>query len=91
MTEDHRIERDSFGDIAVPSWAYWGAQTQRSKENFPIGGQHMPIDVVHALARVKLAAAQVNAEKGLITPDVAKAIVGAAQATVAGSVAMTSP
>ena len=84
MTEDHRIERDSFGDIAVPSWAYWGAQTQRSKENFPIGGQHMPIDVVHALARVKLAAAQVNAEKGLITPDVAKAIVGAAQEVISG-------
>jgi fumarate hydratase class II len=38
MTEDSRIERDSFGDIAVPSWAYWGAQTQRSRENFPIGG-----------------------------------------------------
>ena len=71
MTEDSRIERDSFGDIAVPSWAYWGAQTQRSKENFPIGGQQMPIDVVHALARVKLAAAQANAEKGLIKPDVA--------------------
>jgi fumarate hydratase class II len=84
MTEDHRIERDSFGDIAVPSWAYWGAQTQRSKENFPIGGQQMPIDVVHALARVKLAAAQVNAEKGLIKPDVAKAIVDAAQEVIAG-------
>ena len=84
MTEEHRIERDSFGDIAVPSWAYWGAQTQRSKENFPIGGQHMPIDVVHALARVKLAAAQVNAEKGLIEPDVAKAIADAAQEVISG-------
>ncbi len=84
MTEDHRIERDSFGDIAVPSWAYWGAQTQRSKENFPIGGQHMPIDVVHALARVKLAAAQVNAEKGLIPPEVAKAIADAAQEVIDG-------
>ena len=84
MTDDHRIERDSFGDIAVPSWAYWGAQTQRSKENFPIGGQHMPIDVVHALARVKLAAAQVNAEKGLIPQEVAKAIVDAAQEVIDG-------
>ena len=84
MTDDHRIERDSFGDIAVPSWAYWGAQTQRSKENFPIGGQHMPIDVVHALARVKLAAAQVNADKGLIAPEVAKAISDAAQEVIDG-------
>jgi fumarate hydratase class II len=84
MTDDHRIERDSFGDIAVPSWAYWGAQTQRSKENFPIGGQHMPIDVVHALARVKLAAAQVNAEKGLIPPEAAKAIAVAAQEVIDG-------
>jgi fumarate hydratase class II len=84
MTDDHRIERDSFGDIAVPSWAYWGAQTQRSKENFPIGGQHMPIDVVHALARVKLAAAQVNAEKGLIPQEAAKAIAVAAQEVIDG-------
>jgi fumarate hydratase class II len=84
MTEDSRIERDSFGDIAVPSWAYWGAQTQRSRENFPIGGQRMPIEVVHALARVKLAAAQVNASKGLIEPAVAEAIVQAAQEIVEG-------
>ena len=84
MTEEHRIERDSFGDIAVPAWAYWGAQTQRSHENFPIGGQRMPIQVVHALARVKLAAAQVNAEKGLIAPNVAKAIEAAAQEVIDG-------
>jgi len=84
MTRDHRIERDSFGDIAVPAWAYWGAQTQRSLENFPIGGQLMPIAVVHALARVKLAAAQVNAAKGLITPQVATAIEKAAQEVISG-------
>ncbi len=84
MTEQSRIERDSFGDIAVPSWAYWGAQTQRSRENFPIGGQRMPIEVVHALARVKLAAAQVNAAKGLIKPEVAQAIVSAAQEVIDG-------
>ncbi|WP_330083728.1 class II fumarate hydratase [Methylocystis iwaonis] len=84
MTEDNRIERDSFGDIAVPSWALWGAQTQRSRENFPIGGQRMPIEVVHALARVKLAAAQVNAAKGLIKPEIAKAITEAAQEVIDG-------
>ncbi len=84
MTDDSRIERNSFGDIAVPSWAYWGAQTQRSRENFPIGGQRMPIEVVHALARVKRAAAQVNAAKGLIAPEVAEAIVEAAQEVIDG-------
>ena len=85
MTDtDSRIERDSFGDIAVPSWALWGAQTERSFENFPIGGQRMPIEVIHALARVKLAAAQVNAAKGLIKPEIAKAIVEAAQEVIDG-------
>jgi fumarate hydratase class II len=84
MSDDHRIERDSFGDIAVPSWAYWGAQTQRSRENFPIGGQRMPLAMVHALARVKLAAAEVNAKKGLIEPKIAAAIVEAACEIVAG-------
>jgi len=84
MTDDHRIERDSFGDIAVPSWAYWGAQTQRSRENFPIGDDRMPIEIIHALARIKLAAAQVNLEKGLLTPQVANAIVAAAREVIEG-------
>ncbi|HEY8160761.1 MAG TPA: class II fumarate hydratase [Methylocystis sp.] len=82
MTEDCRIERDSFGDIAVPFWALWGAQTQRSRENFPIGGQRMPIEVIHALARVKLAAAKVNASKGLVEPKIAEAIAEAAQEVI---------
>ncbi|MFZ3181094.1 MAG: class II fumarate hydratase, partial [Methylocystis silviterrae] len=84
MTDDHRIERDSFGDIAVPSWAYWGAQTERSRENFPIGGDLMPIEIVHALARIKLAAAKVNAGKGLLEPKIADAIVAAAREVIAG-------
>ncbi|MBG0801498.1 class II fumarate hydratase [Methylocystis sp. H4A] len=84
MTDDHRIERDSFGDIAVPSWAYWGAQTERSRENFPIGGDLMPIEIVHALARIKLAAAKVNARKGLLEPKIADAIVAAAREVIAG-------
>ena len=79
-----RMERDSFGDIAVPSTAYWGAQTQRSVENFPIGGQRMPIEIVHALARIKRAAAEVNASKGLVDKKIAQAIVAAAQEVVAG-------
>ena len=84
MTDDHRIERDSFGDIAVPSWAYWGAQTERSRENFPIGGDLMPIEIVHALARIKLAAAKVNARKGLLEPNIADAIVAAAREVIDG-------
>ena len=84
MTDDHRIERDSFGDIAVPSWAYWGAQTERSRENFPIGGDLMPIEIVHALARVKLAAARVNARKGLLDLKVADAIEAAAREVIDG-------
>jgi len=81
---ESRLERDSFGDIAVPSNAYWGAQTQRSVENFPIGGQRMPIEIVHALARIKRAAAEVNAEKGLVDKKIAQAIVAAAQEVVEG-------
>ena len=66
-----RVETDSFGGIEVPADAYWGAQTQRSIENFPFGpAERMPIGIVHALARVKQAAARVNRRHGL---DAAKA------------------
>ncbi|RNJ48514.1 class II fumarate hydratase [Methylocystis hirsuta] len=91
MTDDHRIERDSFGDIAVPSWAYWGAQTERSRENFPIGGDLMPIEIVHALARIKLAAAKVNARKGLLEPKIADAIVAAAREVIDGKLDVHFP
>lgn len=91
MTDDHRIERDSFGDIAVPSWAYWGAQTERSRENFPIGGDVMPIEIVHALARIKLAAAKVNARKGLLEPKIADAIVAAAREVIDGKLDVHFP
>ena len=53
-----RTETDSLGAIEVPANAYWGAQTQRSKENFAIGTQPMPLALVHALAQVKKAAAR---------------------------------
>ncbi|MCX7899843.1 MAG: class II fumarate hydratase [Methylocystis sp.] len=81
---DTRIERDSFGDINVPSLALWGAQTQRSRENFPIGGQLMPLAVVHGLARVKLAAAEANAAKGRLDPKIAEAIADAAREVIDG-------
>ncbi|KPF73491.1 fumarate hydratase [alpha proteobacterium AAP81b] len=60
-----RTESDSFGPIEVPGDAYWGAQTQRSIGNFPIGDQRMPLALIHALGRIKQAAAQVNRAHGL--------------------------
>ncbi|MGE0668230.1 MAG: class II fumarate hydratase [Sphingomonadales bacterium] len=78
-----RIEKDSFGDIAVPADRYWGAQTQRSVENFPIGGERMPAGIVHALGLIKQAAAIVNKTHGL-DPVKADAIASAAAEVAAG-------
>ncbi|OAI24932.1 class II fumarate hydratase [Methylosinus sp. R-45379] len=83
-TTEFRTERDSFGDIEVPASAYWGAQTERSRQNFPIGVGRMPIEIVHALARVKLAAAEANLEKGLLKGEVAAAISTAARDVIEG-------
>jgi fumarate hydratase, class II len=74
-----RTETDSFGPIAVPDQAYWGAQTERSRHNFPIGEQPMPRPLIAALALVKRAAAETNRALGLIDARRAKAIVQAAQ------------
>ncbi|HLR46776.1 MAG TPA: lyase family protein, partial [Deinococcales bacterium] len=57
-----RTETDTMGEVQVPAEKYWGAQTQRSLENFPIGEVRMPREVIHAFAVLKKAAAQVNAE-----------------------------
>jgi fumarate hydratase, class II len=79
-----RIETDSFGPIDVPATAYWGAQTQRSIENFPFGDrERMPLEIVHALAIVKQAAARVNRAHGL-DAKIADAIEVAASAVAAG-------
>ena len=81
---DTRIESDSIGEIAVPANAYWGAQTQRSIENFPFGTrERMPIEIVHALALVKQAAARVNRRHGL-SADKADAIEAAAREVAEG-------
>ena len=80
-----RTETDSIGAIEVPADAYWGAQTQRSIENFPFPpAERMPIGIVHALALVKQAAARVNRAHGL-APDKADAIEAAAAEVVAGT------
>ena len=80
----HRSETDSFGPIDVPGDALWGAQTQRSLHHFAIGQQRMPIEIVHALAQIKRAAAEVNRELGLLDPAKAGAIADAAARIAAG-------
>jgi fumarate hydratase class II len=79
-----RIERDSMGEMAVPVDALYGASTQRAVLNFPISGQPLPPRFLHALALVKLAAAETNGALGLLEPDVASAIAAAAASVADG-------
>jgi fumarate hydratase class II len=79
-----RTETDSFGPIAVPADRYWGAQTQRSIENFPIGTERMPLPLIRALAVVKRAAAEVNNALGDLDKRRTRAIVKAAQEVIDG-------
>ncbi len=79
-----RSETDSFGPIDVPADRYWGAQTERSRQNFKIGQDRMPIAIVHALGIVKLAAAQTNRELGLLDARRAGAIIRAAREVIEG-------
>ncbi|MFG3495116.1 class II fumarate hydratase [Streptomyces sp. NPDC047928] len=77
-TEGFRIEHDSMGEVRVPAHAKWRAQTQRAVENFPVSGQRLERAHIEALARVKAAAAKVNADLGVLDPDIAAAIQEAA-------------
>ena len=83
-TKATRTETDSFGPIEVPADRYWGAQTERSRQNFRIGGDRMPIEIVHALGIVKLAAAGANVELGLLDERRADAISRAAHEVIEG-------
>ncbi|TWG05404.1 fumarase class II [Streptomyces brevispora] len=78
----HRIEHDSMGEVRVPADAKWRAQTQRAVENFPVSGQRLERAHIEALARIKAAAAKVNAELNVLDPEIAAAI-GSAAAEVA--------
>jgi fumarate hydratase class II len=71
---NYRIEKDTMGEVKVPAEKYWGAQTQRSLENFTIGGHRMPIEVIRAFAILKKAAALTNAELGVLSADKAEII-----------------
>jgi len=82
--EAYRIERDSMGEIRVPQKAYYGAQTQRAVENFPVSGIGFPPSFIHALAMVKYAAAAVNEELGLLESRIAEAIRNAAAEVMQG-------
>jgi fumarate hydratase class II len=79
-----RIEKDSFGEIEVPAGRLWGAQTERSRRFFRISTERMPLPVIHALARIKRAAAQVNAELGLLEGKKSEAIQRAAREVLDG-------
>ena len=81
---EFRIEHDTMGEVKVPADKYWGAQTQRSKDNFKIGGQTMPLEVIKAYAVLKTAAAKTNAEAGVLAQEKAKAIEEIAQEILKG-------
>ena len=86
-----RIETDTMGEVAVPTEAYWGAQTQRSRDNFKIGGETLPAPLIRAMALVKKAAAQTNAALGRLDEARKNLIVQAADEILAGKLADQFP
>ena len=83
-TGEERVEHDTMGEVRVPAAAKWGAQTQRAAENFPVSGRVVDPELVHALGAIKAAAAEVNADLGVLDRDLAAAIVTAAQQVADG-------
>lgn len=79
---DYREERDAMGVVQVPAQALWGAQTQRSLQNFKISNEHMPNALIQALAQVKRSAAQVNQQLGVLDASIAQAIIQAADEVI---------
>ncbi len=90
-TPDIRIETDSLGEMEVPADRYWGAQTQRSLQNFKIGGERMPAPLVRALGIQKKAAALVNMSLGALDTKVGEAIVAATEEVIDGTLAEHFP
>ncbi len=80
----YRIETDSMGQMQVPDGALWGASTQRAVENFPISGRTIPVEVVHAFGLLKAACAQANKDLGKLPPELADAIIAAANEVAEG-------
>jgi fumarate hydratase class II len=81
---EFRMEKDSMGEVRVPADAYWGAQTQRAVENFPVSGQRFPRRFIEALGIIKWAAAKANEELGLLDARGAEAILAAADEVIEG-------
>ena len=81
---DYRIERDSLGEVRVPAHAYYGAQTQRAVNNFPVSGRRPYPAFIWSMAAIKRAAAEVNRDLGLLEPRLAEAIIQAAEEVMAG-------
>ena len=79
-----RMEKDSLGMIEVPAGAYWGAQTQRSIQNFKIGGHKMPVEIIRAFAVLKMAAAQTNRELGILSEEKADLITAVCHEIIEG-------
>lgn len=84
MTESYRSESDSMGEIKIPSHAYWGAQTERSRQNFRIGKDLMPLPLIRALAVQKRCAAQTNLHLQTLSSEIANAIIRAADEVIEG-------
>ena len=84
METEFRVEQDSMGQIEVPSDRYWGAQTQRSVQNFKIGSERFPREMIWALGIVKQSVAEVNRDLGLLTPDETEVIRQATQEVIDG-------
>ncbi|SEM91574.1 fumarase, class II [Terribacillus saccharophilus] len=81
---EFRVEKDTIGEIQVPADKFWGAQTQRSRENFPIGSERMPKEIVYAFALLKKSAAKANYDLGLLEKDKSDAIGYAADQITSG-------
>src|SRR5437660_11194038 len=81
----YRTERDSLGEMQVPADAYYGVQTARAVENFPISGLRAPADLITATVLIKKAAAETNAALGRLDPVIAAAIVQAADEILGGA------
>jgi fumarate hydratase, class II len=83
--EEYRLERDTMGEVKVPNSAYYGAETQRAFQNFPISGLRLPKEFIRAMALIKLSAARANIQIGLLDPKKGEAIVSAAKEIMEGS------
>jgi fumarate hydratase class II len=83
-TKRHRMERDSMGEMKVPRQAYWGPETQRAYENFPISGLHFPREFIKALGVIKIASAETNMKLRLLSPKLGRAILRAAREVMEG-------